>query len=150
MSVIVSLHEAAQKELEYQNKIKSGEIIPSTCGYRFIDSRLLGGANDTDVILISALTGVGKSTLGLSIGYNIATLNKNDRVLYFSFEMADRKLSAKLISTKIKKSLREMYDAGDKHIDPSHFGEFKDIPFDIVDVPMNVDQIEIICNKYCA
>ena len=147
---IVSLHQAAQEELDYQSKIRSGEIVPSTCGYRFIDSRLLGGANDTDVILISALTGVGKSTLALKVGYNIATLNKKDRVLYFSFEMARRKLSAKLISTKIKKTLREMYDAGDPSIDPSHFNDFKDIPFDIVDIPLNVDQIEIICNKYCV
>lgn len=150
MSIITSLHGAAQKELAYQSKIKSGEIVPSTSGYRFIDSRLLGGANDTDVILICALTGVGKSTLALEIGYNIATQNVDNRVLYFSFEMPDRKLSAKLISKDIKTSLKEMYDKSIPLVDPEKFQNFKDVPFDIIDIPLNVDQIENVCNKYTA
>ena len=148
-SITVSLHQAAHKELDYQNKIKSGEIVPSTSGFKFIDSKLLGGANDTDVIMIAALTGVGKSTLALQIGYNICTLNKQNRVLYFSFEMQDRKLAAKLIAGKIQKSLKEMYDKDGSQVDAEHFDTFKDVPFDIIDFPMNADLIENVCNKYC-
>lgn len=148
-NITVSLHQAAQKEFDYQNKIKSGQIVPSTSGFKFIDSKLLGGANDTDVIMIAALTGVGKSTLALQIGYNLCTLNKQNRVLYFSFEMQDRKLSAKLIAGKIQKSLKEMYDKDDSQIDAEHFNMFIDVPFDIIDFPMNADMIESVCNKYC-
>mgnify|MGYP001385359155 CR=1 FL=1 len=147
--ITVSLHQAAQKEYVYQQKIKNGEIIPSTSGFKFIDSKLLGGANDTDVIMIAALTGVGKSTLALQIGYNLCTLNTKNRVLYFSFEMQDRKLSAKLIAGKIQKSLKDMYTADNPQVDAEHFDMFKDVPFDIIDIPLNITTIENICNKYC-
>lgn len=150
MSKIISLHEAAQQEYNYQSDIKSGNIIPSTTGFNFLDDRLLGGANDTDIILLSALSGVGKSTLMLRIGYNIATLNKNNRVLYFSFEMPGRKLAAKLIAKDIQKSLKEMYSKSDELVDKQHFDSFTDIPFDIVETPIDVNVIASVCNSYCV
>lgn len=150
MTKIISLHDAAQMEYAYQSDIKSGKIIPSTSGYRFIDTRLLGGANDTDIIMISALSGVGKSTLGLRIGYNLATLNKNNRVLYFSFEMPGRKLTAKLIAQDIQQSLKHMYSSDTDLIDRQFFDGFKDIPFDIIETPIDVNVIGAKCNEYCA
>jgi hypothetical protein len=110
---------------------------------------LLGGANDTDIILIAALSGVGKSTLMFQIGYNLATMNKNNRVLYFSFEMPGRKLAAKRIAIQIQKSLKEMYDKNTPLTEKKYFDSFENIPFDIIETPIDVNTITIFCNKYC-
>lgn len=146
----ISLYNAAKKEEEYQRSIVNKEIIPTDLGFNFLNNGLLGGANKEDIILISGLSGVGKSTLAIQIAYNIVIKNKNCRVLYFSFEVPGRKIAAKLISNDIKVTLKEMYTSDTLIFNESLYEHFKDLPFDIVQIPLRVAVMEQYINMYCA
>jgi archaellum biogenesis ATPase FlaH len=145
-----SIYTAAVEEHAYQTSIQDGSIIPSTTGRHYLDSRLLGGTNDTDIVLIAASSGVGKSTEMNQICFNIATLNQNVRVLIFSFEVPGRKLAAKLISRDIHVSLQEMYKKGNAVFDYRHVERFKGVPIDIVEIPINIDHIDNAMTQYQA
>ena len=89
---------------------------------------------------------------------DIVTLNNPvggpclNRVLFFSFEVPGRKLSAKLVSQNIKRSLRDMYTQPNGKITLKDIEFLKNLPFDIVEVPLNVDKIfntiDLYANKY--
>lgn len=148
MSKIKSLHEVALEEYEYQTAIRSGLIIPSDTGFTFLNQNLLGGTNKSDIITISGLSSAGKSTFANNLSYNLATLNKNTRVIIMSYEVPGRKLAAKKISANIKRSLRDMYT--DKTpIDKKEFEVFENVPIDVIEVPINVNQIAKIIDIYC-
>ena len=147
--ILKSLHEAALEGQQYHSDIKTGKIVPSSTGRRYLDDSLLGGTNDSDIILLGGLTGTGKSTEMVEIAYNLATLNKNVRVCFFSFEMPGRKLASKMISKKLQTSLRDMYNKDIPMINEEEYNAFKDIPIDIVEMPFNIYKLESICNQYC-
>jgi len=148
MSRVKSLHEAAIEEYEYQELIRSGQIIPSNTGFTFLNESLLGGTNTSDILTISGLSSAGKSTFANELSYNLATLNQGVRVLIMSYEVPGRKLAAKKISFNIKKSLREMYT--DKApIDRKHFEIFEKVPIDVIEIPINVNQIAKVIDEYC-
>lgn len=146
----LSLYQAAKIEEDYQKSIINKEIIPTDLGYKFLNNALLGGANKEDIILLSGLSGVGKSTLAINIAYNIVTKNKNCRVLYFSFEVPGRKIAAKLISKEIKVTLKDMYTSENPTITEASYEHFRDLPFDIVQIPIRVSIMEQIIATYCT
>jgi KaiC/GvpD/RAD55 family RecA-like ATPase len=146
---IMTLYKAAMLEEEYQNKIINKEIVPTDLGYRFLNDSLLGGANKEDIILLAGLSGVGKSTLAIQIAYNIVTKNKNCRVLYLSFEVPGRKIAAKLISSNIFKSLKEMYQSDTPIFTKDKYEHFKNMPFHIVQTPLRVSVMENTIATYC-
>lgn len=149
---VLSLYNAAKREEVYQQKIISKQVIPTNLGYKFLNNALLGGANKEDILLIAGLSGSGKSTLAIDIGYNIVTLNQNVRVLVFSFEVPGRKIAAKLISKDIKKTLQEMYLSDQTVLIKDKYEHFRNLPFDIIEIPLKVsimrDSIKQYCQKY--
>jgi len=147
MSVIKSLYTAASEEYLYQQNIANKIIIPSSSGKDYIDGRLLGGFNKSDILLLAGLSGTGKSTEANEIGFNVCTLNEYCRTLCFSFEVPGRKLAAKLISKQIGVSLKEMYL--NSPISQENYSSFRDIPYDIIETTMNIDVINKVIDQYC-
>ena len=146
MAKLRSLNSVANEEYLYQQKIYNNEIIPCDTGFRFLNDRLLKGTNKEDVILLAGLSGVGKSTLAIQLAYNLATLNKKTRCLYLSFEVPGRKIAAKLVGKDLNLSLNQLYSNG--LVDKSNFDKFKNIPFDIIEVPIDVTVIANVLQKY--
>jgi replicative DNA helicase len=79
----------------YQHK---GETIGVPTGFRNLD-KMLGGMQKSDLIIIAARPGMGKTSLMLSIAHNAAR-KYNQRVAIFSLEMSAEQLVQRLISSE--------------------------------------------------
>lgn len=79
-----------------QMKATPGSIVGVPTGYNGLD-RLTGGLQDSDLILLAARPGVGKTTLAQNIVYN-ATLKYDMRVAFFSLEMSREQLGYRFIA----------------------------------------------------
>ena len=67
-------------------------------GYPLLDKRITG-LNRTDLILIAARPGMGKTSLALNIAENVATKG-NRTVAVFSLEMSSEQLAQRLLSSQ--------------------------------------------------
>lgn len=82
--------------------MQSGTITGLSSGYRNLDSTL-SGLQASDLILLAARPSMGKTALGVNIGYNVAR-KKNDEgeynnvVAIFSLEMSKLQLSQRLLA----------------------------------------------------
>jgi len=65
-------------------------------GFTLLD-RMLGGLQKSDLLILAARPGMGKSSLALSMALNAARRN-NARVAYFSLEMGNEQLVQRLLS----------------------------------------------------
>jgi replicative DNA helicase len=75
-----------------------GEILGVPSGFKLID-RILGGFQKSDLIILAARPGVGKTSLALSIAQNAA--RKYDRrVAIFSLEMSNEQLVQRLLAAE--------------------------------------------------
>ena len=79
----------------YQHK---GETIGVPTGFRQLD-KVLGGLQKSDLLIIAARPGMGKTSLMLSIAQNAAR-KYNQRVALFSLEMSAEQLVQRLISSE--------------------------------------------------
>jgi replicative DNA helicase len=79
----------------YQHK---GETIGVPTGFRNLD-KILGGLQNSDLIIIAARPGMGKTSLMLSIAQNAAR-KYDQRVALFSLEMSAEQLVQRLISSE--------------------------------------------------
>lgn len=76
-------------------KIKTGGITGTTSGIREIDT-LTGGWQDSDLIILAARPGMGKTGFALTIAINAAMAGKP--VAFFSLEMANTQLGMRMLS----------------------------------------------------
>jgi replicative DNA helicase len=65
-------------------------------GFTQLD-KILGGLQDSDLIILAGRPGMGKSSLGLSIAHNAAKYH-DQRVAIFSLEMSDEQFVQRLLS----------------------------------------------------
>ncbi|MBN1641710.1 MAG: replicative DNA helicase [Anaerolineae bacterium] len=79
----------------YQHK---GETIGVPTGFHNLD-KVLGGLQKSDLIIVAARPGMGKTSLMLSIGLNAAR-KYGQRVALFSLEMSSEQLVQRLISSE--------------------------------------------------
>ena len=79
----------------YQHK---GETIGVPTGFRNLD-KILGGWQKSDLVIIAARPGMGKTSLMLSVAQNAAR-KYNQRVALFSLEMSAEQLVQRLISAE--------------------------------------------------
>ena len=104
--------ENAESYLEDFNKTKKDLELrtPTETGIKRLDDALNGGLFKKNLVIIGAISGLGKTTLALQIADNIAR-NKDD-VLIFSLEMSKEELIAKSLSRLMYlKSLDRHYTA---------------------------------------
>ncbi len=74
-----------------------GEILGVPTGLRDLDT-ILGGLQKSDLILLAARPGVGKTSLALNIALN-AAVRFHKHVAFFSLEMSAEQLALRLLST---------------------------------------------------
>lgn len=136
-------------------------------GYGFLDFAL-GGLRPTEMLLIGAETGMGKSLLMMNMGINMwlgensFDMNKDFKqgndVLYFSLEMPYHDMLERILACIAKIPQTSIRDATLTDVEKKKLsGALKFIecyPYDftIVDIPRGatMDSIELIYNDVCA
>ena len=89
--VFDNLYEAIQVMQE-----RRGEVVGIPTGFRDLDT-LLGGLQRSDLIVLAARPGAGKTACALSMAYHIAT-NQAKTVGVFSLEMSREQLAQRLLA----------------------------------------------------
>ncbi len=83
--------------IEYLQRHK-GEILGVPSGFSHLD-QLLGGFQKSDLVVLAARPGVGKTTLALNIAVNAAK-RYGQRVAFFSLEMSSEQLVQRLLAAE--------------------------------------------------
>jgi len=86
--------------------MKRSEVSGISTGYTILNN-LTGGFQDSDLIIIAARPGVGKTALGLSLAYNISKYSKIP-VGFFSLEMKAEQIVIRLLSMESKIDVRKI------------------------------------------
>lgn len=147
--LIKSIGEAVEEETSYLYKIKTGQIIPTLSPFNFINQTMLNGLHPGDIITISGLSGGGKTVFANQLGYGICKNNQNVRVLYFSFELAARVMVSRMVSKKIKLTLREIYDSKND-LESKHYQDLTDLPIDFIERPLRPEAVRKVIKTYCT
>lgn len=71
--------------------------------------KITSGLQPSDLIIIAARPGMGKTSLGLNIAYNVANRGKKG-VAIFSLEMSDEQLCLRILSLASKLNLKNLRD----------------------------------------
>lgn len=112
----------------YKNYDKPRKLIKT--GIQTID-KVMGGIDETDLMIIMADTNVGKTTLMLNFAIKMATARKN--VLFFSLEMSSEQLNSKMIAINSKLNAHDLYTrATPKDHLSGAVKDFKRLPITIV------------------
>ena len=78
----------------------SGSDIPGlSTGFRDLDKKI-NGLNKTDLILIAARPGMGKTSMALNIALNVAKKHPDKTIAFFSLEMSREQLVMRLMSNE--------------------------------------------------
>lgn len=142
---IKTYNAAREEERNYIADIKSGKIIPIDTGYDFINKRMLGGINRSDVIQIAGSTGTGKTAFMMNMAKKIVTLNQDVRLLYGSFELPARRLVSRLVSNENRKTLRELYQ---KDTDLLLYENHTNYKIDFIELGENIQRLQTVFNEY--
>ncbi|MDR0974531.1 MAG: replicative DNA helicase [Ruminococcus sp.] len=70
-----------------------------TTGYGDLD-RIITGLNRSDLLILAARPGMGKSALALNIAVNYARHNSDKEVVYFSLEMSNEQLALRMLASE--------------------------------------------------
>jgi replicative DNA helicase len=87
--------------VEYMNKLdklheRRGTIVGVPTGFTDLD-RITGGLQKSDLIVLAARPGIGKTSLSLSLAHN-AALKYHNSIAIFSLEMSKDQLAQRLLS----------------------------------------------------
>lgn len=83
--------------LDYLHRHK-GDLLGVPTGFSKLD-KLLGGFQKSDLVILAARPGVGKSSLALNVAVNAAK-RYGQRVAFFSLEMSSEQLVQRLLSSE--------------------------------------------------
>ncbi|NOX63383.1 MAG: replicative DNA helicase [Chloroflexi bacterium] len=79
---------------------RRGEVLGVPTGFKLLD-QILGGLQKSDLIIVAARPGMGKTSLALSIALN-ASKRHGARVAIFSLEMSNEQLVQRLLSQEAR------------------------------------------------
>lgn len=96
----LSLAEIVTKTVDNIDRIRHSEVPGIPTGYNTLNV-LTGGFQNSDLIIIAARPGVGKTAFGLSLTYNIAKYYQK-AVGFFSLEMKAEQIVIRLLSQESK------------------------------------------------
>lgn len=84
--------------LDLLNSADNDEMKPLSTGIKGIDNYITG-LNKSDLILLAARPGMGKTSFALNIARSVAVTQKK-KVAFFSLEMSKEQLASRLLSTE--------------------------------------------------
>ncbi len=110
---------------------------PIMAGYNDLDE-LLGGLQRSDLIILGARPGLGKSTLALNISMNAAKTGSS--VGFFSLEMSREQLALRILSTEAEVDSHRLrlglYSDPEEHRIIDAIGHLSELPVFIDDTPL--------------
>ena len=101
-----TLQQLTKKEFQRisdMEKDTTGKFEATKVGLSDFD-RFTGGLNNSDLVILAARPGVGKTSFALNIAYNIAISSQFEprkTVVFFSLEMSKEQLARRVISTAV-------------------------------------------------
>ena len=162
VSLADALHGALQEaEIAYK---ADGKLSGLTTGLDDLD-KSISGLHHSDLIIIAGRPGMGKTTLAMNIAFNAANAIYNGRaneqykgaVVFFSLEMSNQQLAARVLSSQSKIPASHMRDGNLTDEDFMKMSEYSNalskIPLVIDDtadmsVPMIKTRARRIARKY--
>lgn len=102
----LNIQTLVQRTVNFIEKMKKSEVSGISTGYTILNN-LTGGFQDSDLIIIAARPGVGKTALGLSLAYNISKYSKIP-VGFFSLEMKAEQIVIRLLSMESRIDVRKI------------------------------------------
>lgn len=84
--------------LDMINSKSADEYLGVSTGIKDLD-RVIMGLNKSDLVLLAARPGMGKTSFALNIAENVA-INTEKKVAFFSLEMSKEQLVSRILSTK--------------------------------------------------
>lgn len=151
--LIISYEDAFDKSLKNITALRNGEKKFIKTGFEVLDSVFFKGLETNRIIIIAALSSVGKTTYTMQLRDNILKLNDNVEWLSFNFEMIASDIIDSTISSELNITLRELYSVDDKISDSiiarikDHFNKNKK-PISFIDVPIDYVSIANIIYTY--
>lgn len=146
--IVKSIAEAVNEEVSYLSNMKQGIIKPTITPFNFINESSLNGLHPSDIITIAGMSGGGKTAFANKLGRGICATNDCTRMLYFSFELAARKMVSRLVSKQTKMTMKDIYNIN-KDLSLKEYQDLKDLPIDYVERPLKSAQIKSVIAAYC-
>ena len=103
MRSLQSLVKSEMDRLDDMQHDTTGKYEPIRIGIGDFDN-FIGGLNKTDLVVLAARPGVGKTSFALNVAYNIATskrYNPQKSIVFFSLEMSNEQLARRVISSAL-------------------------------------------------
>lgn len=151
--LLISYEEAFNKSIENINALKKGEKKFIKTGFEILDNVFFKGLETNRIVIIAALSSVGKTTYTMQLRDNILRLNKDIEWLSFNFEMIASDIIDSTITSELDITLRELYSV-DKEISDDtinkikvHFQNNKK-PISFIDIPIDYISIADIIYSY--
>jgi replicative DNA helicase len=146
---MISIKEGIKDFREYYNKVKDGYNPGILTPYDNINRALFNGIPKNTVSCISGHSGRGKTTLGMNIVLNAPKLNNDLEVLAFSLEMPVKSLMARNASTKLRMSVKEIYNS-DIELEDDLFADIEDLPIWFDTEGGTAEEMFKKINNFCA
>lgn len=97
--IVFEVFDKLQK-LKSSDPIEREKYMGMPTGFSHLDYLLAGGFHRSDLILIGARPGMGKTSFALNVARNMAMRGR--KVLFFSLEMSNEQLAQRIISTEAR------------------------------------------------
>ncbi len=117
------------------NSDRRNEYVGIPTGIKELDSTI-SGLNKSDLILLAARPGMGKTSFALNIARNVA-LSQNKKVAFFSLEMTREQLALRLLSTE---SGIEGFKLRDGRMNPDEWAKLSQAAAELHSSPIYIDE----------
>ena len=144
------IQEASKEALEYIDNRRKGRVRSLKTRWSKLNTKLVGGIEWGTIMTIAGMSGSGKSSIANELETSLFDCNKHENfsVLSFNFEMLALKQVGRKISSKMSKTVTELY-SGQSSLSDNDFktaenhvqNEIKNYDIYYVDVPGSVQEI---------
>ena len=109
-----AIGDVTRETLQYIKDRKDKKIVSLKSRWKKFN-RATGGIEPNMIFTIAGISGAGKSAFANSLAFDLIELNPTEEVviLNFSFEMVDYRNVGRTISSKVRKSVSELYSANE-------------------------------------
>lgn len=149
---LTTYRQASDNTLKNIDDIKTGKKKFIKTGFNILDNIFFKGLETNKIVIIAALTSVGKTTYLSQLRDNILNNNINVKWLSFNFEMIASDIIDNSITSHLEIGLRELYSVDNKISEETvnKIKEYlkKDRPITFVDIPINYKLIADIIYNY--
>ena len=101
----IVFHSVFDKIESFLTDSRNGRFIPVSTGFNNLDRETGGGLQKQSLAVIGGGSAMGKTTLAMNLALNFAKQNK--KILYYSLEMSEEQMQAKIISNVLYNETRK-------------------------------------------